>query len=235
MAIHRRRCGACYRFWSLPPYDAFLGPPAHFSAGRLIPDNKTIVDFREDNGRAIRQVYARFVALCRTILFAPGQPLMYASSYAALADAATPPSFLISGSGEVPEGKAAGMRASYAVRERRLAGLGMGWRDVTATESGEVPDGKANYCEYITRPGDVSAAGNARQGAPLRRSFLTTFEEVIGKHHLVHRGWEGKSEARHLKRSDRDSPVAYAKNRQLPQGLIEVGVSEERTSLFFRA
>ena len=96
-------------------------------------------------------------------------------------------------------------------------------------------DGKANYCEYITRPGDVSAAGNARQGAPLRRSFLTTFEEVIGKHHLVHRGWEGKSEARHLKRSDRDSPVAYAKNRQLPQGLIEVGVSEERTSLFFRA
>ena len=198
MAIHRRRCGACCRFWSLPPYDAFLGPPAHFSAGRFIPDNKTIVDFREDNGRAIRHVYARFVALCRTILFAPGQPLMYASSYAALADAATPPSFLISG-------------------------------------SGEVPDGKANYCEYITRPGDVSAAGNARQGAPLRRSFLTTFEEVIGKHHLVHRGWEGKSEARHLKRSDRDSPVAYAKNRQLPQGLIEVGVSEERMSLFFRA
>ena len=76
-----------------------------------------------------------------------------------------------------------------------------------------------------------------RRGASTadRRSFLTTFEEGIGKHHLVHRGWEGKSEARHLKRSDRDSPVAYAKNRQLPQVLIEVGVSEERMSLFFRA
>src|SRR6266516_238054 len=35
--------------------------------GRLIPDHKTIADFRKDNGRAIRQVCARFVALCRTM------------------------------------------------------------------------------------------------------------------------------------------------------------------------
>jgi transposase len=33
--------------------------------GRLAPDHKTIADFRKDNGRAVRQVCARFVALCR--------------------------------------------------------------------------------------------------------------------------------------------------------------------------
>jgi transposase len=35
--------------------------------GRLVPDHKTIADFRKDNGTAIRKVCARFVALCRTI------------------------------------------------------------------------------------------------------------------------------------------------------------------------
>jgi hypothetical protein len=35
--------------------------------GRLVPDHKTIADFRKDNGRAIRQVCARFVAHCRTL------------------------------------------------------------------------------------------------------------------------------------------------------------------------
>jgi hypothetical protein len=35
--------------------------------GRLIPDHKTAADFRKDNGRAIRQVCARFIALCRTL------------------------------------------------------------------------------------------------------------------------------------------------------------------------
>jgi transposase len=34
---------------------------------RLAPDHKTIADFRKDNGRAIRQVCARFVALCRVM------------------------------------------------------------------------------------------------------------------------------------------------------------------------
>jgi transposase len=33
--------------------------------GRLVPDHKTIADFRKDNGRAIRTVCARFVELCR--------------------------------------------------------------------------------------------------------------------------------------------------------------------------
>ena len=33
--------------------------------GRLVPDHKTIADFRKDNGTAIRQVCARFVDLCR--------------------------------------------------------------------------------------------------------------------------------------------------------------------------
>ena len=33
--------------------------------GRLVPDHKTIADFRKDNGTAIRKVCARFVELCR--------------------------------------------------------------------------------------------------------------------------------------------------------------------------
>ena len=33
--------------------------------GRLVPDHKTIADFRKDNGTAIRKVCARFVDLCR--------------------------------------------------------------------------------------------------------------------------------------------------------------------------
>jgi len=35
--------------------------------GRLIPDHKTIADFRKDNGTAIRKVCGRFVALCREL------------------------------------------------------------------------------------------------------------------------------------------------------------------------
>jgi transposase len=35
--------------------------------GRLVPDHKTIADFRKDNGAAIRKVCAQFVALCRQI------------------------------------------------------------------------------------------------------------------------------------------------------------------------
>jgi transposase len=40
---------------------------AMWLTGRLAPDHKTIADFRKDNGRAIRRVCARFVALCRTM------------------------------------------------------------------------------------------------------------------------------------------------------------------------
>src|SRR3989454_1243824 len=35
--------------------------------GRLVPDHKTIADFRKDNGLAIRKVCTRFVALCREL------------------------------------------------------------------------------------------------------------------------------------------------------------------------
>src|ERR1700732_2706282 len=35
--------------------------------GRLVPDHKTIADFRKDSGPAIKKVCARFVALCRKL------------------------------------------------------------------------------------------------------------------------------------------------------------------------
>jgi transposase len=35
--------------------------------GRLVPDHKTIADFRKDNGKAIRRVCAKFVQLCRQL------------------------------------------------------------------------------------------------------------------------------------------------------------------------
>jgi transposase len=42
--------------------------------GRLMPDFKTIADFRRDNGPAIRAACAQFVVLCRQLnLFTPGR------------------------------------------------------------------------------------------------------------------------------------------------------------------
>ena len=35
--------------------------------GRLVPDHKTIADFRKDNVAAIRKVCAHFIALCRAM------------------------------------------------------------------------------------------------------------------------------------------------------------------------
>jgi transposase len=40
---------------------------AMWLTGRLVPDHKTIADFRKDNGPAIRKVCTQFVALCRQI------------------------------------------------------------------------------------------------------------------------------------------------------------------------
>ncbi len=37
--------------------------------GRLVPDHKTVADFRKDHGRAIRKVCAQFITLCRTLGF----------------------------------------------------------------------------------------------------------------------------------------------------------------------
>jgi transposase len=52
--------------------------------GRLVPDHKTIADFRKDNGRAIRQVCTRFVALCRTMgLFAEASVAIDGSKFKA--------------------------------------------------------------------------------------------------------------------------------------------------------
>ena len=39
--------------------------------GRLVPDHKTIADFRKDNGPALRNVSARFVKLSRQMVFSP--------------------------------------------------------------------------------------------------------------------------------------------------------------------
>jgi transposase len=53
--------------------------------GRLVPDHKTIADFRKDNGRAIRQVCARFVALCRALgLFAEASVAIDGSKFKAV-------------------------------------------------------------------------------------------------------------------------------------------------------
>src|SRR5690348_980138 len=53
--------------------------------GRLVPDHKTIADFRKDNGRAIRQVCARFVALCRAMgLFAEASVAIDGSKFKAV-------------------------------------------------------------------------------------------------------------------------------------------------------
>src|SRR5215510_730922 len=52
---------------------------------RLVPDHKTIADFRKDNGRAIRQVCARFVGLCRTLgLFAEASVAIDGSKFKAV-------------------------------------------------------------------------------------------------------------------------------------------------------
>jgi transposase len=53
--------------------------------GRLVPDHKTIADFRKDNGRAIRQVCAQFVVLCRTLgLFAEASVAIDGSKFKAV-------------------------------------------------------------------------------------------------------------------------------------------------------
>lgn len=53
--------------------------------GRLVPDHKTIADFRKDNGPAIRKVCARFVELCRAIgLFAKASVAIDGSKFKAV-------------------------------------------------------------------------------------------------------------------------------------------------------
>jgi hypothetical protein len=42
--------------------------------GRLVPDHKTIADFRKDNGPPIRKVCAQFVALTKRFWPSEGMP-----------------------------------------------------------------------------------------------------------------------------------------------------------------
>lgn len=52
---------------------------------RLVPDHKTIADFRKDNGPAIRKVCARFVELCRRLgLFAEASVAIDGSKFKAV-------------------------------------------------------------------------------------------------------------------------------------------------------
>jgi hypothetical protein len=53
--------------------------------GRLVPDHKTIADFRKDNGRAIRKVCTRFVGLCREMgLLSPASVAIDGSKFKAV-------------------------------------------------------------------------------------------------------------------------------------------------------
>ena len=48
-------------------YEAGRNVEVMWLLGRLVPDHKTIADFRKDNGTAIRKVCAQFIALCRAM------------------------------------------------------------------------------------------------------------------------------------------------------------------------
>lgn len=53
--------------------------------GRLMPDFKTIADFRKDNGAAIRRVYTEFVLLCRRLaLFSDARVAIDGSKFKAV-------------------------------------------------------------------------------------------------------------------------------------------------------
>src|SRR5262247_1486033 len=53
--------------------------------GRLVPDHKTIADFRKDNGEAIRKVCAQFIMLCRAVeLFAEASVAIDGSKFKAV-------------------------------------------------------------------------------------------------------------------------------------------------------
>jgi transposase len=53
--------------------------------GRLVPDHKTIADFRKDNGAAIRGVCARFIMLCRALdLFGEASVVIDGSKFKAV-------------------------------------------------------------------------------------------------------------------------------------------------------
>ncbi len=103
----------------------------------------------------------------------PARPSFYAFSYTVPARPAARPSFQVAGSGEVPEGKpnyrdyivrrgdtsAAGLqeKARFVLgeMERRMAGLGFGWADVTETQLYTVHDIHPFLAEEIARRGAI--------------------------------------------------------------------------------
>jgi hypothetical protein len=103
----------------------------------------------------------------------PRAPAFHAFSYTVPA-ADAPPSFVIAGSGESLEGKptyreatvawrdhsAAGMLAKarhvHATMERRMAALGFGWRDTTATQLYTVHNPHACLADELVRRGAAS-------------------------------------------------------------------------------
>ncbi|HSD41265.1 MAG TPA: hypothetical protein VLD36_05305 [Burkholderiales bacterium] len=101
----------------------------------------------------------------------PPVPSLHAFSYTVPADGGTPASFVVAGSGEAPEGKGnyrdhivrrgdvspAGLREKarwvLAEMERRMAALGCGWGDATATQLYTVHDVHPFVAEEIVRRG----------------------------------------------------------------------------------
>jgi hypothetical protein len=106
---------------------------------------------------------------------APARPGFYAFSYTVPARPGARPTFHVAGSGEVPEGKVnyrdhviragdtspGGLRekARYVLgeMERRMAALGFGWPDVTATQLYTVYDIHPFLAEELARRGAIPA------------------------------------------------------------------------------
>lgn len=105
----------------------------------------------------------------------PAEPSFYAFSFT-VPDASAPPSFVVAGSAEVPEGRASyrdytvslgdtspegiHAKAQWVLEEmeRRLSALGFGWADVTATQLYTVHD------IHAFLPGEIVRRGAARHG-----------------------------------------------------------------------
>ena len=105
---------------------------------------------------------------------APSQPVFHAFSYTVRDDGSAPPSFVVAGGGEAPEGHAnyrdvivrlgdtspEGLRVKVryvvAEMERRLAALGHSWRDAAATQAYTVHDIGPLMAEELVQRGAAS-------------------------------------------------------------------------------
>jgi hypothetical protein len=105
----------------------------------------------------------------------PASPSLYAFSYTVRAEAPARPSFVIAGSGEAPEGRSsyrdhivargdvspAGVVAKarwvLGEMERRMAALGVGWADATATQLYTVHDIHPFLGDELARRGAIPA------------------------------------------------------------------------------